>query len=675
MRTFAQKPNATQQATSVKSTIPGRAHFRQSHEANSILHLQRMIGNQAVQRLLQTNSEKLKVGLASTVSPRFANDFSRIPINPQATGAIRAKLAINTPGDKYEQEADRVADQVMRMAEAPLQRARSRGGRYPRFGKEQSGQQMKMLQGRNAERTTIAPFLQQMTSSPGQLLDSTTREFMESRFGHDFSRVRVHTDARAAESARAVNAQAYTVGRDVVFGPRQYAPETNAGKNLLAHELTHVIQQTVRLAQHREHLRISRTPDISIQRKIQNVRQAELVTFFSQPESLIPQSLKNKYLVEPTLMSTQRNVIRTLIRRVKMSKAPLSANGLKRLVLGQENDLGTALIICHNVTKALARGTSPINWSNVSREPDPLVYSLDGTNYTFDPAQFHWNASQYGSRNQQTVFYAMLSFDQFGIRDEGDWYHYYAMAATSYYRASGNLQTSKPAQLGSLTRATGGVVGRVVNALRDSSVTSSAAYEGWLLANAMSFLEGGFYGQTQAEVDAESDIHIQGASGGLKLKGRIPEENWRWYVPRAGSISLADLSNFRLRGNMIATTRSGIDGYFRIIIIRGTTPDHWYDTPDPYVKLPGFWGARTTTKIDTTSPTWNEGLTTMHHNGLSSIVLQLYDEDPVADDHIADFTADLRPRGKRSHIFNLTSGGSTLKVRVKAIGNVVLAKP
>lgn len=79
--------------------------------------------------------------------------------------------------------------------------------------------------------------------SSGQPLDSATRAFMEPRFGHDFSQVRVHTDAKAAESAQAVNALAYTVGRDVVFGAAQYAPTMNEGKKLLAHELTHVVQQ------------------------------------------------------------------------------------------------------------------------------------------------------------------------------------------------------------------------------------------------------------------------------------------------------------------------------------------------------------------------------------------------------------------------------------------------
>lgn len=90
---------------------------------------------------------------------------------------------------------------------------------------------------------SVPPIVHDVLHSSGQRLDRATRSFMESRFGHDFSGVRVHTDDRAAASARSVNALAYTVGRDVVFGAGQYAPATMAGKRLLAHELTHVVQQ------------------------------------------------------------------------------------------------------------------------------------------------------------------------------------------------------------------------------------------------------------------------------------------------------------------------------------------------------------------------------------------------------------------------------------------------
>jgi hypothetical protein len=89
----------------------------------------------------------------------------------------------------------------------------------------------------------IPQIVHEVLNSPGKPLDPATRAFMEPRFGHDFGHVRVHTDARAAESARAVHAHAYTVGQDVVFGTNQFAPTTHKGRELLAHELAHTIQQ------------------------------------------------------------------------------------------------------------------------------------------------------------------------------------------------------------------------------------------------------------------------------------------------------------------------------------------------------------------------------------------------------------------------------------------------
>jgi hypothetical protein len=90
---------------------------------------------------------------------------------------------------------------------------------------------------------SVPPVVHEVLRSPGQPLDAGTRAFMERRFGYDFGLVRVHTDSKAAESAKAVTALAYTVGRNVVFDSGTYAPQTTAGQKLLAHELAHVVQQ------------------------------------------------------------------------------------------------------------------------------------------------------------------------------------------------------------------------------------------------------------------------------------------------------------------------------------------------------------------------------------------------------------------------------------------------
>ena len=88
------------------------------------------------------------------------------------------------------------------------------------------------------------PIVQEVLNSPGQPLDQATRDFYEPRFGHDFSQVRVHTDSKAAESARAVNALAYTVGKEIAFIEGSYVPNRTNSQRLLAHELTHIVQQS-----------------------------------------------------------------------------------------------------------------------------------------------------------------------------------------------------------------------------------------------------------------------------------------------------------------------------------------------------------------------------------------------------------------------------------------------
>src|ERR1700676_3897545 len=87
------------------------------------------------------------------------------------------------------------------------------------------------------------PAAREVLKSPGRELDASTRSLMEPRFGHDFSRVRVHTDTEAAASARALNATAYTVGQHLVFDEGKFQPHTPQGRKLLTHELTHTIQQ------------------------------------------------------------------------------------------------------------------------------------------------------------------------------------------------------------------------------------------------------------------------------------------------------------------------------------------------------------------------------------------------------------------------------------------------
>ena len=161
---------------------------------------------------------------------------------------LQAKLTVNHPGDLYEQEADRVAAQVMRMPDPAAGGARrcACGGVADETGECPACRARRLgLQRQSDAAGGIAapPSVHETLRAPGRPLDGGARAFMESRFGQDFSKVRVHTGSGAAASARAVGAQAYTVGQNVVFGEGRYAPGTDAGKRLIAHELAHVVQQ------------------------------------------------------------------------------------------------------------------------------------------------------------------------------------------------------------------------------------------------------------------------------------------------------------------------------------------------------------------------------------------------------------------------------------------------
>lgn len=249
MRTFAQKQNQHQKPVSSSLARSNIAKPGPDHREHPILHLQRAIGTRAVQRMSQEHGKEPEARSTDAASPRFGHDFCRIPVRPPTAGSIQTKLAINKPGDEYEQEADRVVEQLMRMPESHLQRACSCGGGCPKCQTEQIGQghdrlHTKRVGSSDCRQAEAPPIIRKVLHSSGQPIDRATRDFMEPRFRHDFSRVQVHADDKAADSARAVHARAYTLGQHVVFAAGEYQPASEAGRRLLAHELTHVIQQS-----------------------------------------------------------------------------------------------------------------------------------------------------------------------------------------------------------------------------------------------------------------------------------------------------------------------------------------------------------------------------------------------------------------------------------------------
>lgn len=225
MRTFQQKQNQPQQPVGPGLARPQQTTPRASHH------------HTAAPDAAQNGATSYRPG----------HDFGRIPLHPPATFEIQTKLAINEPGDEYEQEADRIADEVTSTPRPQLQRSCACERECPDCLTEPPRQAPRRLQtkrdGAGRAEQTAPPIVHDVLQSLGQPLDAEARNFMESRFGHDFSSVRVHSDGQAAESARVLQALGYTVGRHIIFGAGQYSPGTPAGRRLLAHELSHVMQQ------------------------------------------------------------------------------------------------------------------------------------------------------------------------------------------------------------------------------------------------------------------------------------------------------------------------------------------------------------------------------------------------------------------------------------------------
>lgn len=167
---------------------------------------------------------------------RASGDFSAVPaLAPQlATAAklpLQPKLEIGRSDDPLEAEADGAADRVIA------------GGGAPKIASLPRGVVRARGDGGGANAGIAPPVIHDVLRSPGKPLDAATRDYFEPRFRRDFSRVRIHTDAQAESSARAVNARAYTVGEHMAFASGHYAPHTHEGRHLLAHELAHTVQQ------------------------------------------------------------------------------------------------------------------------------------------------------------------------------------------------------------------------------------------------------------------------------------------------------------------------------------------------------------------------------------------------------------------------------------------------
>lgn len=187
--------------------------------------------------------------MRSLISKNNTTDATT-PVSSQSEKTVQCKLTVGAPGDKYEQEADAVADKVMRMPEQNFVQ------RKCDHCEEEEKKQVQrkplaenitpIIQAKSDGGVTLSNSISNKISSSqgsGSRMDSHTQSFMSSRFGSDFSQVKIHTDGEAVQMNRELNAKAFTTGNDIYFNEGQYQPNSESGKHLLAHELTHTVQQ------------------------------------------------------------------------------------------------------------------------------------------------------------------------------------------------------------------------------------------------------------------------------------------------------------------------------------------------------------------------------------------------------------------------------------------------
>lgn len=252
MRALIQKQNKSPTSESSYVSQNSIPRLKERYQANARKHSP------------QNNTNESKSGVDSSLSNGPKHSFGQVSVYAGSAVELQPKLTVNKPGDLYEQEADWVAEQVMHMPDPT-----------PIKTKDEKKVQRKPIS------PDIAPAPQtkaMMDSSLGSKINSSqgggstmngaTQHFMAKRFGVDFSKVKVHADNEAAQMNCALSAKAFTAGNDIYFNRGEYRPDTLEGKHLLAHELTHTLQQN----------RSGITQPKLIQRKVNAIRFSEDAT-------------------------------------------------------------------------------------------------------------------------------------------------------------------------------------------------------------------------------------------------------------------------------------------------------------------------------------------------------------------------------------------------------------
>jgi hypothetical protein len=205
-------------------------------------------GETASQNALDEIGQVTPPDIQTTRDSTARFNLSHVPAQTRFTAngqPTQPALTVNAPGDQYEQEADHVAETVMRMPDPALSSTKINGFSPPTVSRLPAISRIQASGGNGAFQapTSVETRINQMQNG-GQALPAEEQNFFEERMGYDFSHVRIHTDANAVQASRDIHAHAFTIGNNIAFNAGAYQPGIEAGRRLLAHELTHVVQQS-----------------------------------------------------------------------------------------------------------------------------------------------------------------------------------------------------------------------------------------------------------------------------------------------------------------------------------------------------------------------------------------------------------------------------------------------
>lgn len=289
-----------------------------------------------------------------------------------------------------------------------------------------------------------------------------------------------------------------------------------------------------------------------------------LAAFLSQYEgdSRVPPEATAQFLTQPAMLSMGRSLRDRVIANWRSRGTPLTVLRFYRLALELSGHPGTAALLCHNVARPFHRGGKAIHWTDTGTEGEYTDGQKTFTAEVVHPSGVIKYFHKGKNREVVSLFFLLFSATEFGTGDTGDWYHFFVAATITAHGSSGTLAPGS----GSRGRDEqedgddrGGSVGPVIYTfalrqrladleaqLTDPALRGVPSYRSWVLANVLSFLEGGHYGadyvKDQSDVVREGRVHLRGARFGMQTIGAAPGRQWTWRVPVAGSISWDDLA-------------------------------------------------------------------------------------------------------------------------------------